>query len=134
MCSSDLDNAPTTPTVADNEPKFDFYKLLPQMTVNISADDDATTSPAINNKPITKKSAPTYVLQVAALQKNSDAAQVQNTLKAAGYAAFTQLYQAPDHTIWYRVLVGPFNNLKTAQAEQDKLDAHQTEALLTTMR
>jgi cell division protein FtsN len=126
--------APAAPVVADNQPKFDFYKLLPQMTVNISTDDDSTTSPIINNKPITKKSAPIYVLQVAALQKDSDATQVQNTLKAAGYAAFTQSYQAPDHTAWYRVLVGPFNNLKTAQAEQDKLDAHQTEALLTTMK
>lgn len=125
---------PAAPVVADNQPKFDFYKLLPQMTVNISTDDDTTKSPVINNKPVTKKSSPTYVLQVAALQKDSDATQVQNTLKAAGYAAFTQPYQAPDHTTWYRVLVGPFNNLKTAQAEQDKLDAHQTEALLTTMK
>lgn len=126
--------APTTPVVADNQPKFDFYKLLPQMTVNISTDDDATTSPVINNKLVAKKSTPIYVLQVAALQKDSDATQVQNTLKAAGYTAFTQPYQAPDHTTWYRVLVGPFNDLKTAQAEQDKLDAHQTEALLTTFK
>lgn len=125
---------PTTPVVADNQPKFDFYKLLPQMTVNISTDDDTTTPPTINNKSITKKTAPSYVLQVAALQKDADATQVQNTLKAAGYTTFTQPYQAPDHTTWYRVLVGPFNNLKTAQAEQDKLDAHQTEALLTTMK
>ncbi len=125
---------PATPVVADNQPKFDFYKLLPQMTVNISTDDDVSTSPVINNKLIAKKSTPIYVLQVAALQKDSDATQVKNTLKAAGYTTFTQPYQAPDHTTWYRVLVGPFNDLKTAQTEQDKLDAHQTEALLTTMK
>lgn len=118
---------------ADFQPKFDFYKLLPQMTVKISTDDDSTAS-VMNNKMSAKKSTPTYVLQVAALQKNSDATQVQNTLKAAGYAAFTQPYLAPDHTTWYRVLVGPFNDLKTAQVQQDKLDAHQTEALLTTMK
>lgn len=130
-----VDNTPpSTPVIADNQPKFDFYKILPQMTVNIATDNDATPSPIINNKSMAKKSAPTYVLQVAALQKNSDATQVQNTLKAAGYPTFTQPYQAPDHTTWYRVLVGPFNNLKTAQAEQDKLDSHQTEALLTTMK
>lgn len=129
-----INDSPTTPIISNNQPKFDFYKLLPQMTVNISTDDDTATSPIINNKHATKKSVPTYVLQVAALQKDSDAIQVQNTLKAAGYAAFTQPYQAPDHTTWYRVLVGPFNNLKTAQAEQDKLDAHQTEALLTTTK
>lgn len=120
-----------TEAASTYQPKFDFYKLLAKMTVTIPVDEAATT--AISAKPSEKKSAPIYVLQIASLQKNSDAAQIQNVLKAAGYPTFIQPYQAPDHTAWYRVLVGPFHDLKTAQAQQEKLDANQTEALLTSM-
>lgn len=117
---------------ATDQPKFDFYQLLPKITVNVSSDAD-TNGTAVNFQSASKKSSHAYVLQIASLKKNTDAMQIQHVLKAAGYHAFTQSYQAPDHTTWYRVLVGPFDHLKIAQAMQAKLDAHQTEALLTTM-
>jgi cell division septation protein DedD len=124
----------TQPPATDNQPKFDFYKLLPQMTVNVPVDDDTTNPALLNTKSIPKTTLSTYVLQIASLQNKADAAQIQNTLKSRGYSAFLQPYQSSDHTNWYRILIGPFHDLKTAQATQDKLDAQQTEALLTTVK
>src|SRR3990167_497392 len=108
-----------------NEPKYDFYKLLPAMTVTIPTEDESEqTTPAPlktanNTLPLTA-----YVLQLASLQTAEDANQVGNTLKSAGYTTFIQHYQAPDHTTWYRVMVGPFKTIKEAEAEQKKLYAH----------
>lgn len=124
-----------TQTTQDDQPKFDFYKLLSQATVRIPANNTLSNTTTIN-KPNTETSAtPTYVLQIASLHHKQDANQVRQTLKAAGYTnTFLQPYQAPDHSTWYRVLIGPFYQLKNAQAEQNKLDAQQTEALLTTLK
>ena len=101
------------------------------MTVTIPTEDESEqTTPAPlktanNTLPLTA-----YVLQLASLQTAEDANQVGNTLKSAGYTTFIQHYQAPDHTTWYRVMVGPFKTIKEAEAEQKKLYAHQMEALL----
>lgn len=116
-----------------NEPKYDFYKILPAMTVTIPTQDEpnkqmpSTTFATTANKAETSGS---YVLQIASLHTSTDADQVSNALRASGYVTFIQRYQASDHTTWYRVMVGPFNTIKEAEAEQSKLYAHQTEALL----
>jgi len=120
-------SAPTS-----NEPKYDFYKILPAMTVTIPTQDEPTQtlSTPETNKAVNTTSLGSYVLQVASLQTQEDADQVSNALRAVGYTAFVQHYQASDHSTWYRVMVGPFKTIKAAQVQQAKLYAHQNEALL----
>ena len=111
----------------DNEPKYDFYQLLPEMKVNVPVPDE--TQPVLNavlSHPKTEH----YVLQIASLQTQAEALQVQKAISTMQYKTFIQSYQAPDHTTWYHVMVGPFNDLAAAQKEQNDLDAHQIEAML----
>jgi cell division protein FtsN len=117
---------------ADIQPTYDFYKLLPAMTVTIPKKDKPLpthTSHAVSAKTTASHSG-NYVLQMASVQTSQQATQIATTLKTAGYLAFVQSYQAPDHSTWYRVMIGPFNTLKTAEAQQNKLYAHQMDALL----
>jgi cell division protein FtsN len=116
---------------ASNEPKYDFYKILPATTVTIpdQIEPGKTLTPAI-----TPPAAASYALQIAALQTSEDADQVGNALKSLGYTTFIQHYQASDRSTWYHVMVGPFKSLKAAQAAQTKLYAHQTAALLLKMQ
>lgn len=113
----------------DNQPKYDFYKLLPQMTVVIPADDQSTAMPS---KTTLAPHVPThyYLLQIASLESEMDAKEMENTLKSDGYTAFIQNYRGPDKATWYRVMVGPIYNLKAAQVLQSKLYAHQMVAML----
>lgn len=133
-----------------NEPKYDFYTLLPAMTVEVPAQDqttDGTATTLDTQKPTktekhtldtpktdakTTESAATgiYVLQVASLRSASDAAHVESLLRETGYNTFIQHYQTDNHETWYRVMVGPFHSIKEADDAQSKLYAHQMEAIL----
>ena len=123
-----------TTVVADNQPKYDFYKLLPKMTVVIPSDDQLTPTVLAKQKTMPHTASSYYLLQVASLASSVDAKEVQNTLKNGGYSAFIQRYQGSDHLIWYRVMVGPIQNLKTAESQQNKLYAHQMMAMLLKVR
>ncbi|PIZ04564.1 MAG: hypothetical protein COY58_03700 [Gammaproteobacteria bacterium CG_4_10_14_0_8_um_filter_38_16] len=118
------------------QPRFDFYKLLPKMTVIVPTQNDGSQKQS--NTPITSSTPKTvsastpgaYILQVASLPKKSAAIQTQVVLKKAGYQTFIQRYQASDSSTWYRVMIGPFMHLKAAAQEQNKLAMHHVPALL----
>lgn len=111
---------------ASDQMQYDFYKLLPEMTVNVpSASTVATTQPAAASL----QNSASFVLQIAALQNPNDAKTLQNQLLQAGYHAFIQSYLANQKT-WYRVIIGPFDSLSEAQNQQLKLDGQNVEALL----
>ncbi|EKD92330.1 MAG: Sporulation and cell division repeat protein [uncultured bacterium] len=105
--------------------QYDFYQLLPEMTVNVSSSEATNASKTA----VTTANTASFVLQIAALQNPSDAKVLQNQLADAGYHAFVQSYLANQKT-WYRVMVGPFHALSQAQDQQLKLDNHNIEALL----
>lgn len=117
------------PDPASNEPKYDFYKILPATTVTIPTqiEPGKTLTPATATL---ATASDYYALQIAALQTSEDADQVSNALKSLGYTTFIQHYQVSDRSTWYHVMVGPFKSLKEAQTAQSKLYAHQTAALL----
>jgi len=113
---------------ADEQPKYDFYKLLPETTVIIPTQDQSAKS--VNAA--STQSTP-YALQVASLQTENEAMQVETTMGSMKYRTFVQSYQAPDHTTWYHVMIGPLT-LTAAKKEQSELDAHQIEALLLQLK
>lgn len=146
----------TTPHSAakTDEPKFDFYTLLPEMTVEVPADDETTDDaaatpvatpesiktekqtgntqsiPEIKNKKTALDSGDIYVLQVASLHSASDAAHIESLLREIGYNTFIQHYETTSHETGYRIMVGPFHSIQEADAAQSKLYAHQMEAIL----
>lgn len=107
--------------------EYDFYRLLPEMTVRIpSAENKNHAAPSLSQSPVNVDN---FVLQVASLRQLSDAQQLQNQLKETGYSTFIQSHQSR-----YRVMVGPFRSLSDAQAQQLKLDEQNIEALLVKIK
>jgi len=102
--------------------RYDFYKLLPAMTVTIPSHHQV--APGLH------ESKSYYVLQVASLQTPGDAKQLKVELTQEGYTTFVQRYQAQDQTVWYRVIVGPFGTQEHAEQQQEDLYKHKIEALL----
>jgi DedD protein len=106
-----------------------LYKATDQKdasTADIPAKDaplkDAATAAQGNAAPpdpMTTNAGPGYFVQVAAVSKSDDAQALVDALKKKQYAAFTANTSATDR--YFHVQVGPFGDLKDAEATKAKL-------------
>ena len=102
-----------------------FYKAVEQKDSTAVADppkevakdsDSAKTAPP---DPMTAAATSGYFVQVAAVSKQDDAQALVDALKKKQYAAFTSNASALDKL--FHVQVGPFGDLKDAEATRAKL-------------
>ncbi len=97
------------------EPKFDFYKILPEMEVPIpewelGADKaDAERAAAAELAPGLAPG--TYVLQVGSFKRFEDADRAKATLALRGIAASIQRVVINGQDVWFRVHVGPLSDV-----------------------
>ena len=111
-----------------------FYKAVEQKDPNAQlASNDAPKDPPATSAnatkdqenqssapdPATALAASSYFVQVAAVSKQDDAQALVEALKKKQYAAFTSNSSASDK--FFHVQVGPFNDLKDAEATRAKL-------------
>lgn len=98
---------------APSSPEFDFYKMLPELQVNVSPNLDVN----IDSKPrMPKPTAPTkqadtelYYLQVGAFSKFESADQQKAGLVLQNWPTKVQQVRKDDGRNIYRILVGPYN-------------------------
>lgn len=111
-------------------PKFDFYKILPEIEVKVpeeelTAAQEAPTEAAEEDHPPEESAAAAtdvaYMLQVASFQSFSDADQSKAQLALQGVQATIQRVVINGQDIWYRVNVGPFRRLPEAQQTRTRL-------------
>jgi len=115
-------------------PPMTFYKSVEQKDANPELTPAATkteaapvpenTSPAaaaMANVPDPMTTLPTagYLVQVAAVSKQEDADALVDALKKKQYPAFVAAQSGPDKL--FRVQVGPFQDVKDAEAMRTKL-------------
>ena len=98
-------------------PKFDFYKILPEMEVPVpewalSGDDD-------DDKPGLAPGA--YVLQVGSFKQFEDADRTKAHLAFRGISARIQRVVINGQDVWFRVHVGPFSDVADIRAMRVKL-------------
>jgi DedD protein len=130
-----------------NQPPMTFYKAVEQkdataqltpaaatdaplpatsgQTPSSSTDTSSSTSPATPSPttnppdPMVALSASTYLVQVAAVSKPDDAEALVEALKKKQYPAFVASNSTADKL--YRVQVGPFGDIKEAEAMRTRL-------------
>jgi len=125
----DKTQAPPGPKASDkHKPRFDFYKILPDMEVEVP-DKDLKPSAGSSGKPAADANA-TYVLQVGAFRHRADA----ESLKAK--LALHQGLQAQVQTVtigqdtWHRVRLGPYHGLAQLNRARDKLEHDNVPAIV----
>jgi len=94
----------------------DAPKDAPATAANATKDQENQSSAP---DPATALAASSYFVQVAAVSKQDDAQALVEALKKKQYAAFTSNSSASDK--FFHVQVGPFNDLKDAEATRAKL-------------
>lgn len=103
-----------TKKLTTQEPKklqFDFYSLLSKATVNVGSSNTISSSPLKDDG---------YFLQAASISNAQAAKQFQEKLGLLGFNAFIKSSQMNNQT-WYRVMLGPYKTLSTAQQDQTRL-------------
>jgi len=105
------------------EPRFDFYTLLPNQEV-MSGKKPETATAANSGKPAP---ATGYILQAGSFKSEAEADKRRASILMLGLPVKVQ--KASGSEAWYRVLVGPFADKKTAQDARNALKSSGVEAL-----
>lgn len=98
-------------TSSKQEPKFNFYTILPELEVLIP--DSETQPPKSSATPVSNDLNPDkqYMLQAGSFQKKQDAEKLKASLALLGYEANIQ-HVTINHDAWHRVRLGPYTNTK----------------------
>ena len=117
------DTQEATKKKPDPKVSFDFYTMLPRMSVK-----------TFNNNSLATKASTTqdqYILQIISLANLDDANAFIDKLKKAGFTAnLIPVYQ--NHTKWYRIQMGPYKDLEKAQKIRDALQTKDFSCILIT--
>lgn len=118
--------ANATPAAAE-EPRFDFYTLLPNQQVMPKKTEPGKTAqaPAATPEPGSAKPAGTdqtpYVLQAGSFRSQGEADKRRAAVLLLGLPVKVQKVPVKADNIWYRVVVGPFRGRDAAQAARASL-------------
>lgn len=97
------------PPPAAPKPRFDFYKLLPEMEVVIPEQEFEDAPVREGVKQVQQPGI--YVLQAGSFRKSGQADQLRAKLALLGMETRVKTVTGKDGSRWHRVLVGPFDNL-----------------------
>ena len=132
--------SPPTPEATEagaSKPRFDFYTILPEREVKVpeweAAPPPEPKSPTEPGSPSASNGPPaavplsgpeasgSYMIQVGSFQRYQDARSVEARLALAGVSAGIQRVVINGSDVWYRVRVGPFDDLKSLQGARQRL-------------
>ena len=91
---------------AKQEPKFNFYTILPELEVLIPEEE---IRPPENKNTRTTDSSKRYILQVGSFRSRQDAERRKATVALLGLEASINQVSI-DNEKWHRVRIGPVNN------------------------
>lgn len=102
--------------------KYDFYKILRDTEVPVTASREPVTAKAEENVE--------YLLQVASFRSASDAEQVRAELTLLNFTTRIEQSKANEGNVWHRVIVGPFASRSQLAKARDTLLSNRYDAML----
>lgn len=131
----------------DDQPKFDFYAVLPKMEVIVPKGEGENgkagkkPAPATANKggsgnknqadnaPVAGRHDSRYLLQAGSFRNQPDADRRRAELTLKGYEVSLQPVKLENGETWHRVMIGPYDNVNALHRAQDKLVSAGVETL-----
>ncbi len=116
-------------------PRFDFYRILPEMEVIIS--DEETVIPVMDDEEETVVQVNekiSYRLQVGSFKKMSDADRQKARLALLGVEAEIQKVNIGRGEIYYRVMTPPISTKKELNAKRTMLQKNRINSLVVQVR
>ncbi len=103
-------------------PKYDFYKILRDTEVPVTASKNPATAKVEENVE--------YLLQVASFKSATEAEQVRAELTLLNLSARIEQSEAKEGNTWHRVIVGPFATRSQLAKAKDTLISNRYDAML----
>jgi cell division protein FtsN len=128
------DRRSTTPQQAadaepePNEPRFDFYEILPQFEVVVP--EEKPTRPVARTQPVEEPGS--YVLQAGSFNALADADRLKARIALLGIESRIQRVEIDDN-VFHRVRIGPISNLDQLNRVRRQLRDAQLETMLIKM-
>lgn len=125
--------SPPIAPVIEAKPRFDFYKMLPDMTVNVGtpANAETTSKSSTNSRATTTSSIPAkkYILQIASFRSKAEAQALVDRLSDQHDDLHIASFRSAND-VWYRVQAGPFIDRGKAERIQNQLRRIHIDSLL----
>lgn len=121
---------------AGEEPRFDFYTLLPNQQAipgkNASGKtpSPATATPDIPPKTVSAPAEPAYILQAGSFKNEAEADKRRASILLLGLPVKIQKVPVKPGEIWYRVVVGPIKGKAAAQSARANLRSNGVDTLV----
>lgn len=119
------------PVAANNDPDFEFYTALPSGKLTLMTDNQTTVPVTVSphkvavvqskTTPVNTTDKANYFLQIAAFANATDADKLKAQLLLDDFNANTTQFAANGKT-WFRVVVGPYHDLKDFNQAQTQLN------------
>lgn len=126
--------ANTAPSAADGpgeEPRFDFYTLLPnQEVLPNKRTSEAASQATAQVKPAEQGDRTPYVLQAGSFRSEKEADRRRAEVLLLGLPVKTLKVTVKPGDDWYRVVVGPFKGKEAATAARASLRANGVDSLM----
>ena len=129
--AADTDSSKTS---EKQEPKFNFYTILPELEVLIP--DSETRPPENKNKASVKNgvvAGKQYILQAGSFRRQDDADKLKATLALLGFEASVQNVTI-NREAWHRVRLGPYTNTSELYRNINQLHEHDINAMPMELR
>lgn len=123
------DPTPESTTQEQPRPRFDFYKILPEMEVEVPLWQLDRPPPTTASEDDTFD-ASSYVLQVGSFQTAEEAERAKALLALQGIRASIQKVEVNGADTWYRVNVGPFGSREEINSARTRLAQNGVDAVL----
>ena len=107
------------------EPKFNFYTILPELEVLIP---DSETQPPKGRPVGSAEDNKQYVLQAGSFKNKNDAEKLKASLALLGFEAHIQSVTV-NSVPWHRVRIGPYNQSNDLYDKIDQLDQNGIKAM-----
>ena len=126
---------PAPSQTADAEkPRFQFYKLLPEMKVDVPKEQPLATNGGEGEEsepaPAHVEVGQRYLLQAGSFRNMSDADHVKAKLALLGVEADIQTAKLPNGETWHRVRIGPMSNPDKIRKLRQRLHDQQIDTIV----
>ena len=124
---------------SESKPKFDFYKLLPKISVDVPKSEttlrqgqpESSSEPTTANQNNTTSPATTaYVLQAGSFREFHEADRLKASLALVGIHANIEKVTLNNSEIWHRVRIGPFQSEREMNKVRGQLRNQNIEPVL----
>ncbi len=122
----DKTKAEDTTAGADEDKRFEFYTLLPEMEVLIPQTGEKP--PATRQEDVTKPG--NYALQAGSFRRFGDADRRKASLALLGIESQIQKVEVAAGETWHRVRIGPYEDLDELNKVRRQLQENNIETLL----